>query len=375
MKYKERSNRSQKAIGREKKILFLSPYPINKAPSQRLKYEQYYPLFEEEGFRIFTSSFMDEKLWDFIYRKGFFINKFLGILRGYLRRLKDLFRISEYDIVYVHLWVTPIGNAFFEFLVRRLAKKMIYDIDDMIFLGHSSNANSKLSFLKGKLKTIYLIKYADHVISCTPKLDEFVRRYNSKSTDISSTIDTDIYLPKKDYQLHSPIIIGWSGSHSTSKYLHLLRGVLVHISKEHSIILKVIGDASFVMEDIKCISREWNVQEEVEEILSFDIGLYPLPKEEWVYGKSGLKALQYMALGIPTVATDIGANSRIIENAQNGYLVNSEEDWVAAIEKIIGNIELRKRLGENARRTVEEKFSLKANKEKYVQIFNTVIHQ
>lgn len=357
------------------KILFLSPYPYDKAPSQRLKYEQYYPIFESEGYDLHTSSFMDEELWEIIYKKGNYFKKAWGIIKGYGKRIKDLFRLRVFDIVYVHLWVSPIGGSLFEHLVCLFAKKLVYDIDDMVFLAHSSEANTKLAFLKGRKKPILLMKKADHVISCTPKLDEFVRQYNHNTTDISSTINTQTYIPKDDHSLSSPIIIGWSGSHSTSKYLHLLSKVLRSLGHKYQFKLKVVGDKDFSMEGVHIEAVEWNSKEEVRELKSFDIGLYPLPDEEWVYGKSGLKALQYMSLGIPTVASNIGANKRIIENGENGFLVDNDEQWQQAIERLIEDISLRQKLAENSVQTVKDKFSVSANKDKYLTIFKTLIEE
>jgi L-malate glycosyltransferase len=106
-----------------------------------------------------------------------------------------------------------------------IAKKVVYDIDDMVFLGHSSAANKFFQVLKGNYKMIYLMKNSVHVITCTPTLDDFVKKYNSNTTDISSTIDTDIYIPKKKIEFNDTVMLGWSGSHSTSKYLLLLESV------------------------------------------------------------------------------------------------------------------------------------------------------
>ena len=97
-----------------KKILFLSPYPYDKAASQRLKYEQYFEYFQKNGFRLVTSSFIDDKFWEVIYKPGFLFSKITGTLRGYVRRFFDLFRLRKYDIIYIHLWVTPLGPPVFE---------------------------------------------------------------------------------------------------------------------------------------------------------------------------------------------------------------------------------------------------------------------
>ncbi|MFL5763952.1 MAG: glycosyltransferase family 4 protein [Bacteroidia bacterium] len=357
----------------KKKILFLSPYPVNKAPSQRLKFEQYYPYFEQEGYQITTSSFVDDKFWNIIYKEGNFFRKAVYTLKGYFRRIGDLFRIRKYDVVYIHLWATPLGRPVFEWLFAKFSKKIVYDIDDLIFLGHSSDANKRSKFLKGKAKAIFLMRKADHVITCTPMLDEFARKYNSSTTDISSTIDTDAYFPRTDYSVKNKIILGWSGSHSTSRFLHLLDGVLAELANELDFELMVIGDADFKMPGVKLNAISWKPDTEVKDLSRIDIGLYPLPDEQWVYGKSGLKALQYMALGIPTIATAIGANFRVIADKENGFLVKSPEEWKNTILQLAADIKLRERTGKNARAHVENHFSLKANKDKYLDILKKMV--
>ena len=361
-----------------KKILFLCPYPVNKAPSQRLKYEQYFPYFTENGWHIRVSPFVSEKFWKIIYKKGHFIEKTFFTILGYLYRLRDLFYIRKYDVVYVHLWVTPLGLPIFEWLTKKLAKKLIYDIDDMVFIGHSSEANKIILKVKGTKKMIFLMKNSNHVITCTPYLDKFVKHYNEKTTDISSTINTKLYLPRTNYHLNDIPILGWSGSHSTSKYLKLLEPVFLKLlSKQILFQILIIGDENFHFSNVKIPYRaiSWNLETEVEDLKRIDIGLYPLPDEPWVYGKSGLKALQYMALGIPTIATAVGANFRIISDAENGFLVpiNDLDLWERRIIQLLSDKELREKIGKKGRETVEAYYSLEANKNKYLSILESMI--
>ncbi len=351
------------------------PYPRDKAPSQRLKFEQYYSHFEEAGFEVHTSSFVGETFWKVIYQKGHWIHKFFYTCAGYFKRMKDIFRLAEYDVVYVHLWVTPFGIPFFEWLICRLSRRVIYDIDDLVYLAESKSAVNKLiAGIKGKGKPIYLMKNADHVITCTPYLDQFVRQYNLQTTDISSTINTEKYHPKSDYSIvNRPVILGWSGSHSTSKYLYLLEPVFRKLQQEGiAFRLLIMGDADFKIEGIATEALSWEDSYETEVIGRFDIGLYPLPDEQWVYGKSGLKALQYMAAGVPTIATAIGTNFRIMEHGKTGFLAKEEKDWLKYIKLLIIDGQLRQRMGAAGASMVEEKFSIHANKDTYLHIVQQV---
>jgi len=290
---------------------------------------------------------------------------------GYLNRCLLLFKIRRYDVVYNFLWVTPFGKPVFEFFVSSLAKKLIYDIDDMVFLGHSSAANKKLQVIKGKTKMIHMMKKADHVITCTPVLDKFVRQYNSNTTDISSTINTEEYIVKACSGISEPITIGWSGSHSTSQYVHLMEPVLLELLKRGlKFKMLVIGDPDFKFANnsIPLETIPWTRDTEVADLKRIDIGVYPLPDDHWVYGKSGLTALQYMALGIPTIATDIGTIRRVISDGENGFLVKSTEGWADAVERIAHSQDIQEKFYLKGRQTVLERFSLKANAPLYLDI-------
>jgi glycosyltransferase involved in cell wall biosynthesis len=356
----------------KKQLLIVCPHPRNVAPGQRLKYEQYINNWEENGYNVCIKSFMTMRLWNIVYKKGFIFEKVFWTIYGYIQRISLLFKLKKYDVVYIFLWVTPFGGTLFERIFCKLSKKVIYDIDDLVYhKDHKSEANSFMSILKGRYKPIYLMSKSDHVITCTPHLDSFVRQFNNNTTDISSTINTDTYIPVNKYSNDNTIVIGWSGSHSTSKYIHLIKNVLINISKKYQIKIHIIGDTKFKLEELdNIVVIPWSEETEVSELQKFDIGIYPLPNEEWVLGKSGLKALQYMALGIPTVAAAIGANFRVIENGVSGILVENNKDWEKALISYIEDPNLRKAHGLAARKRVEEYYSVKANKIKYLEILD-----
>lgn len=350
---------------RTKKMLFLSPYPKGKAASQRLKYEQYFDYFRANGFELETSSFVDDDFWEIIYKNGFLFRKLLGTLRGYLRRCADLFRLQQYDIVYIHLWVTPLGPPIFEWLVRKLSTRIVYDIDDMIYLKNSSGRF--IDKIKGNRKPIALMKSADHVIVCSPFLEKFVHQYNSNVTTILATYDT-IQSIAKHHEHKEITTIGWTGTHSTLKYLSIVAEVLVEISKIRKIEFLVICNYPYEHKDISVRNIIWTAENELQDLAQIDIGLYPLEKEEWVLGKSGNKALAYMNLGIPCIATNFGTNTLVIENKQNGFLVDTPSEWKESLLYLIDHPEERERMGMLGRQAVEDNFSVEANKTKYLAV-------
>lgn len=355
----------------KKKVLVICPYPENVAPSQRLKFEQYYPSFREAGYEITVSPFISYAFWNVIYKKGKIFQKAWYSFLGYLTRLRDLFRIRQYDIVYIHLWVTPFGPPFFEWMYRKLARKIVYDIDDLVYLNNEKSSKNPIALIiKGKNKPIYLMKNSDYIITCTPYLDEFVRKYNSATIDISSTVDTNRYKVVNKYSNKERLTIGWSGSISTSRYFYVLENVLRRLKQLYDFRILVIGNSEIKIDGLEMEAVAWEEAKEMGYLQQLDIGLYPMPNEPWVYGKSGLKAIQYMALGIPTVATALGANFRVIENGVSGFLVQSDDEWFDILSKLIQDENLRRTIGQNARARVEQLFSVESNKGKYIDILN-----
>ena len=351
---------------KRQKILFLSPYPFGKAPSQRLKYEQYYDFFIENNFDIKTSSFIDDEFWQIIYTPGNIVAKIMGTLRGYLRRTKDLFFLRQYDIVYIHLWVTPLGPPLFEWLVRLLAKRIVYDIDDMIYLNQPKTRF--IDKIKGRNKPIALMKYADAVIVCSPFLEKFVKQYNLNVVTILATYNTNLATPK-NHILKEKTTIGWTGTHSTIKYLDIVAPALSAISKIRNIEFLVICNAPYQHPNIEVRNIVWTSKNELDDLKQIDIGLYPLEKEEWVLGKSGNKALAYMNVGIPCIATDFGTNSLVIQHNIDGFLVdNTTQAWYDCLLYLIDHPDERTKIGQNARKAVEEKYSVNANRNKYLSV-------
>lgn len=359
----------------KRKVLVVCPYPKDMAPSQRLKYEQYFNYLTLHGYDFFISPFVSIPFSKIVNKKGFFLRKLYYLIAAYFNRIIDLFLIRKYDIVYIHLWVTPIGFPFFEFLYVFFAKKVIYDIDDLIFLKDTKNeTNLIVNKIKGRSKPIYLMKKSDHVITCTPFLDSFVKKFNVNTTDISSTVNTDIYAPKSNYEIqNNQLIIGWSGSHSTSKYVYLLEDVF----KELTLLginykLLIMGDEKFNIQGINYEAISWSKEKEIEVIRSFDIGIYPLPDTQWIMGKSSLKAIQYMSLGVPTIASALGTTSRVIDHEENGFLVKDKNGWVETIIKLYNDENLRKYIGQNAVVKIENNYSVNANKNTYLEILDKV---
>lgn len=253
-----------------KRLLVLCPFPQGVAAGQRLKYEQYLDDWREAGWDVTVSPFMDTAMWRVAYEPGHLVGKGLGVLRGYRRRIVDLFRVGSFDQVYVHQWVTPIGPPLFERMVRGLARRLVFDLEDNVLAGqrNSGKAPNPLGrYLKGRGKAPFLIRTADHVIASSPELAERCRELNKhgRATYISSSVDTRRFLPATSYKGSEGLTIGWTGTHSTQPMLDLLRPVFQRLAERRRFKLRVIGNFPWDLPGVDVEVLRWNAEQEVEQ--------------------------------------------------------------------------------------------------------------
>ena len=362
-------------------MLVLCPFPQGVAAGQRLKYEQYFDRWRNDGWEIEVSSFMDDTMWKVAYQPGHIGAKIAGVLRGHLRRLRDLFRVPRYDLVYVFMYVTPFLSSGMERTVRALAKRVVYDVEDNILVEQSipkeMNPNPIARLIKGSGKARFLIRTADHVITSSPFLNDFCLKINDAGacTYISSSVDTDRFQPATPYSNDQLVTIGWTGTYSSKVFLDQLHDVFARLAKRVPFKLRVIGNFEYELPGVDIEVLEWSAEAEVRDLQALDIGVYPLPIDDWVLGKSGLKAIQYMAFGLPCVATEVGTTPMLITDRVNGRLVKTDDEWVDALEELVRDAKLRRFLGENARRDAVAKYSLRAIGEKYDEVLRDVMEK
>ena len=152
-------------------------------------------------------------------------------------------------------------------------------------------------------------------------------------------------------------VIGWTGSFSTVQHLDTLRGALQELAHRERFRLRVIGTPEYDLEGVEVEAMPWRAQTEIEDLRPIDIGVMPLPDDAWSKGKCGLKALQFMALGIPTICSPVGVNTEIIHDGENGFIAGTEDEWLKKLGALLRSAELRKQLGQAGRKTVETRYS------------------
>jgi glycosyltransferase involved in cell wall biosynthesis len=219
----------------------------------------------------------------------------------------------------------------------------------------TSAANASLGFLKSASKASTLCRLATHVTVGNTHLANYAKLHARAVTTIPSTIDTASYLPGPRRTSAVPVI-GWTGSATTIPYLEEILPALRALRSSLEFELRVIG-GRLSDDGLRVTCVPWNANSEVEDLRAIDIGLMPLPDDEWTRGKCGMKALQYMGLAIPAVVSPVGANAEIIRDGHNGFHARTHEDWVARLASLIRDPSLRARLGAAGRETVEKEYS------------------
>jgi glycosyltransferase involved in cell wall biosynthesis len=356
-------------------ILFITPYPPGESPSQRFRFEQYLDLLKSRGHTLQLAPFLPPQRWRLLYQRGNTLARLGMIVRGFLGRMGLLLSASKYDRIFIHREAAPVGPPLIEWLLAKVfRKKIIYDFDDAIWITDKEGEPTLERILRWRGKVSSICRWS-HKVSCG---NEYLRQYallfNPSAIFNPTTIDTDeLHNPlRQQFPTKDPtrIVVGWTGSHSTLKYLYLLKNVLTQIHQKFpQMMLLVIADRPPEIKLPGMIFRAWSPETEIPDLMMTDIGIMPLPDDEWSKGKCGFKALQYMALGIPAVASAVGVNPIIIQHMENGCLCNTEGEWVAVLESLITDADLRKRLGRAGRHTVIERYSVSSNTSTFLSLF------
>lgn len=295
------------------------------------------------------------------------------MLRSVWKRLKDLRRARKMDIVFIQREALLLGSSFFEKRFYRSGARVIFDFDDSIWLLDTSPGNKTWGWLKNPDKTKTNIAHAHTVIAGNAYLADYARQFNPRVEIIPTTIDTGFHIPMPELRHGHQVVIGWSGSISTIKHFEYALPFLRRLKEKYgdAIVIKVIGDANYRNEELQVVSKGWSAATEVRDLNTFDIGIMPLPDDEWAKGKCGLKGLSYMACGVPTVMSPVGVNKEIIEHGVNGYLAGTAEEWVKYLSELVDSRLLRQQFGNAGRDAVLKRYSVEANKERYLQVLKS----
>lgn len=307
-----------------------------------------------------VSSFFNEKYLTGFYSKG--KQNPMIVLGCYFRRLWGLLGAWRYDIIWIEKELFPFLPSYGEWILEKSGKGYVVDYDDAVFHNYDSHPNVLVRKWMGD-KIAWVMRHSKLVCAGNTYLKEYALLAEAKQVEILPTVVDINKYPQKVKSDNSSVKIGWVGSPTTMKYLLTLEEVFRNLGKRHSIELVVINAVGTKIPDVGIPARliPWSEESEGDLISDFDIGIMPLPDDAWERGKCAYKLIQYMACALPVVASAVGMNKDVVREGWNGFLAKDPQEWEVALEKLIQDLDLRVKLGQNGRKLVEEKYTLDGN--------------
>ncbi|HEY0003451.1 MAG TPA: glycosyltransferase family 4 protein [Pyrinomonadaceae bacterium] len=351
-------------------VLALASYPVE-AAATRYRLEQFVGPLAERGIRLKVRPFLDSRLFASLYKRGKLPRTALGLGWSGLRRLGDVLDVRGADVVLVQREAMMFGPPVIEWLATRLmGRPMILDLDDATYISYTSPTYGRLgSALKWFSKTNDLIRWSSVVTCGNRSIAEYVEGLGGRARIIPTVVDTELFRPRSPLIENDPPVIGWVGTHSTFPYLEMVFPALRELAREHRFRLKVVGAGREHLDlpGVEVQSLDWDLNREIEDFQSFDIGLYPIDVStyaNWAAGKSGFKAIQYMAVGIPYVVTPIAACAEIGEEGLTHLSASTPDQWREHLSALLSDKERRRQMGAAGRLHALEHYTVAAQADK-----------
>lgn len=348
-------------------ILLLSKYGPSGA-SSRLRCLQFIPALERRGFTVDVRPFFDESYLARLYAGRRADPR--TVVTSYVRRLRDMRAARSYDLVWIEKECLPWLPAVAEQPAFRNVPTVV-DFDDAWYLRYALNRHGVVRRLLGD-KLARLVRGATCVVAGNAVLEDWARDQGApRVARIPTVVDTDRYevRPPPD----GPFTVGWIGTPITAPYLRSVHEALKTLATRAPLQVRVVGAPGFTLDGVDVVSVPWSEATEVEALGGMHVGIMPLPDGPWERGKCGYKLIQYMAAGRTVVASPVGANTEIVRHGTTGFLASSTEDWVTALDHLRRTPEDRRRMAVEARRMVEETYSLKAQADRLAAVFRQAI--
>ena len=353
------------------KILLLSRYSRLGA-SSRIRFYQYLPYLSRNGIQVTVAPFFDARY--LIDRYASKPMDLANILRSYIRRLVFLLKSNRFDVLMVEYEILPWLPALGETILAGLGIPYIVDFDDAVFHRYDMHSNHMVRTLLGR-KIDNVMRRAALVIAGNNYLGNRAKRAGAKRVEIlPSVIDIERYR-LKPYRDKSIFTIGWIGSPTTARYLHIIEPAIANLCKDGRTQLVLVGAGHVHLKNMPAVMRTWSETSEVDDIQDFDVGIMPMPDNSWTQGKCGYKLIQYMACGRPVVASRVGVNPDIVEDGVNGFLAETTADWIHAFETLHNDFGLRMRMGKCGRRKVETQYCIQITSSRLLSYIHRVVRK
>lgn len=362
------------------KVLALASYPVE-AASTRYRVAQFIEPLAEQGITLTVHPFLDSRLLDSLYQRAEWPRTALGLMRAALRRTGVLWRAHQADVLFVQREAMMFGPPLVEWLAMRVGRcPMVLDLDDATYVSYLSPTYGRLgSALKWFSKTNDLIRWAKIVTCGNRAIAEYVTARGKQATIIPTVVDTERFRPRVELNAGSNTnrvpVIGWVGTHSTYPYLASVFPALQRLAEDHRFRLKVVGAGreEISIPGVEVENLAWNLEREIADFQSFDIGLYPILEDDWSVGKSGFKSVQYMAVGVPFVTTPVGACAEIGTPNVTHLFATNQDEWFTALSQLLSDEKLRHRMGVAGRQHAVDHYTVAVQTAKLADVFRAAL--
>jgi glycosyltransferase involved in cell wall biosynthesis len=268
-----------------------------------------------------------------------------------------LLRLRQFDLVVLEYELLPYFPAWIERLLARRGVRYVVDYDDALFHQYDQHRNGTVRKLLGD-KIAEVMRGARLVTVGNEYLGDYATHAGARWVEqVPTVVDLRKYSPRPAMSASAPVTIGWIGSPATAKYLDALSKPLEQVCRSTGAQVRLIGAGAAALPGVPVDAEAWVEATETARIAAFDIGIMPLADGPWERGKCGFKLIQYMASGLPVVASPVGVNQRIVEPGVHGFLASSEQEWAQALTTLVRDASLRARLGAQGRSRVETSYS------------------
>ncbi|MBK7803602.1 MAG: glycosyltransferase family 4 protein [Chloracidobacterium sp.] len=360
-------------------VIAICSYPTESAAT-RFRLVQFVEPLGERGIKLTIAPFFDSKQFGAMYSAGGSTGRAISVVRSVVKRVGLLFSMRKFDVMVVQREAMFFGPAIFERLYRWIGNTpMILDLDDATYVPYVSPSYGRLgSYLKFFGKTDQLIRAASVVVCGNRFIAEYVEGKGSKAVVIPTIVDPNVFVPVE--KENSIPVIGWIGTHSTFPFLESLFPVFTRLAASHKFVLKVVGAGidNVNIDGVDVINLPWDADREIADFQSMDIGVYPIvisksANEEWIKGKSGFKAIQYMAVGVPFVMSPVGVCAEIGMPGKTHFNAVNQEDWYNPLSKLLSGRELRIRMGNAGRCLFEQDYCIEKFVDTLAETFRFVV--
>jgi glycosyltransferase involved in cell wall biosynthesis len=354
------------------RVLALATYPEH-AAATRQRVIQYVPLLAEHGIELDVRPFLTNRIYHGLYDVRKAPITAAGVAAGIVRRGGDVLRLGSYDALFLQREAALVGPPVVEWLAQR-RMPLVLDLDDATYIDRPSDVFGSLAArLKWRGKTRQLIRWSSHVVCGSPAIAAYAAERGKPVTILPTLVDVNRYRPRQ-HSADGELVIGWIGTHSTYAYLRTLAPVFRRLAQTHRFRLRVIGagPAASPIDGVALESRPWRMESEVADLQSFDVAVYPIVADEWAEGKSGYKAIQYLACGIPYVASPVGVVAGIGVPGVTHLEATTEEDWVAALSRLLSDARAREEMSRQGRAYAVAHYSTRDGAATLAGIFHEV---